>query len=100
MELMKWKTTLAVLWIAQAANFAAVVFYGFFELTDTPKFAITLCLFYPCLMAWLAIALKGSVNRWLSFILGILTAIEKLRFLIAGLAPAGMAFRFNEYGDC
>jgi hypothetical protein len=96
MELLKWKTTLAVLWIIQAVNFAAVVFYGFFEQANESKFGITLYLFIPCLIAWLSIALKGSVNRWLSFILGILTAAVKLRHLIVGFGSAATAFRFNE----
>ena len=96
MELMKCKTMLAMLWMIQAVNFAAVVFYGFFEQLDSRELGITLYLFIPCLMAWLSLALNGSVNRWLSLILGILAALVKLRYIITGFDSVGFAFRFNE----
>jgi hypothetical protein len=96
MELMRWRTTLAVLWIIQAVNFAAVVFYGFYEQSGESKVGITLFLLIPCLLAWLSVTLKASVSHWLSFILGILSAAVKLRYLIAGFDPGGMGFRINE----
>jgi hypothetical protein len=96
MELMRWRTTIAVLWIIQAVNFAAVVFYGFYEQSGESKAGITLFLLIPCLMAWLSVTLKDAVNHWLSFILGILSAAVKLRYVIAGFDPGGMAFRINE----
>jgi hypothetical protein len=96
MELLRWKTTIAVLWIIQAVNVVAVALYGFWSQPGESRFGITAVLLIPCLLAWLSVILKGSANRWISFIFGILTALAKLRYLIAGLAPAGLGFRFNE----
>jgi hypothetical protein len=96
MELMRWRTTIAVLWIIQVVNFAAVVFYGFYEQSGESKVGITMFLLIPCLLALLSLTLKASVNHWLSFIFGILCALVKLRHLIRGLDPAGMGFRINE----
>jgi hypothetical protein len=96
MELTRWRTTIAVLWIIQVANFVAVVFYGFFEQSGESKVGITVYLLIPCLLAFLSLTLKASVNRWLSFIFGILFAPVKLRHLIAGFDPAGIGFRITE----
>jgi hypothetical protein len=96
MELMRWRTTIAVLWIIQAVNIAAVVFYGFFEQSGESKAGITVSLLIPCLLAFLSLTLKASMNHWLSFIFGILVAWVKLRYLIGGLTPADIGFRINE----
>lgn len=85
---------MAVLWMIQAVNLAAVVFYGFW--TEPGAFGISSWIFIPCLIGFLSVVLKGSANRWMNFILGILTVIMKLRFMIEGFEPGGIAFRFNE----
>jgi hypothetical protein len=96
MELLKWKTTLAVLWIIQVANVVVVALYGYWLQAGESPFALTLVVLIPCLLACLSIALKGSANRWVSLVFGLLMALTKLRYLIAGLASIGPAFRFNE----
>jgi hypothetical protein len=102
MELLKWKLNMAVLWLIQMVNFAALIFLGLLfaqKMNERTGFDMTRFLFFSCLMAWLSVILKGSASRWISFIFGIPLALLKLYALIKGLPPeAGVriAFCFNE----
>jgi hypothetical protein len=109
MELLRWKTRLAVLWIIQAVAFAAVhlmdpkVWSGVKgTLLEVPaleqtRMLISIFFFIPCIMAWFSMTLKDSANRWLSFVLGILYALLKLVSFISALTGGGSTSTiFNE----
>jgi hypothetical protein len=100
MEPLKWKTRIAVLWMIQAVAFAATIFLALFgsetikQISETQvgegtKVLLSVFFLIPCIMAWISLTLKGSANRWASFILGILYAVIKLIVLIEGFAEGG-----------
>jgi hypothetical protein len=100
MELLRWKTRIAVLWIIQAVAFAATLLLALLgseatrqilqnQFHDIARVEVSVFFFIPCLMAWLCLALRDSANRWLSFVLGIVFAVLKLLSLSGVLAGEG-----------
>jgi hypothetical protein len=99
MELLRWKTRLAVLWIILTVNFTAFLFVSLLEPgaikelletqanqgTNSPMLVL---FFIPFIMAWLSMTLKDSANRWTNLLLGILNAVffiyEFIQYAAAG----------------
>jgi hypothetical protein len=106
MELLRWKSRMAVLWIIQAIAFAAVLLFALTEPeatrqglhTQSTIFVVSVIFFIACIMAWFCFTLKESVNRWLSFVLGILFAAAKLISMSGALSSDAVpaAYRFHE----
>jgi len=102
MEVLRWKTRIAVLWIIQAVAMSVYVFLFFMEpgaieeiisgevrgmqISEGLLFFYAIFWFIPWILAWLSLTLKGSANRWTNFVLGILFAI----FLVIGLIESAI----------
>jgi hypothetical protein len=106
MEILRWKARLSVLWVFMAVCMSAFMF-SYFMMPDVLKelmagrmegepvsemVMVVYALFWliPLIMAVLCLTLKGSVNRWLNFVLGILIALLMI-FDIASHLAAGEA---------
>ena len=97
MELLRWKTRIALLWIIMVVNFSAYLFLSLVlgpgaikELLETQvnegtKLYVAILYFIPFIMAYLSLTLKDSANRWTNLVLGILSAIMFVSNLIVGL---------------
>ena len=72
MELLRWKTIIALLWIIEAAGFSA---YMLMRISEGVPLYFSVFWFIPWILAFLSLTLKGSANRWTNFFLGILYAI-------------------------
>jgi hypothetical protein len=97
MELLRWKTRIAVLWLIHAIGMSAAMILFFMDtgviegiisgeffggkITEGSMFWMAIFWYIPWIMAWLSLTLEDSVNRWTNFILGILLAI----YLVFGL---------------
>jgi len=102
MELLRWKTRIAVLWIIEAVGMSVFMFLSFMEpgriegimagefggmqIGEGVLFFLAIFWFIPWIMAWLSLTLKDSANRWTNFVLGILFAI----FLAIGLIESAI----------
>ncbi len=87
MELLKWKTRIAALWIIYVVNFAAYLILTAFEgmasrqngaaqvVTDATRVAVAIFFLVPSILAWLSLTLKDMANRWTNFVFGILFSI-------------------------
>jgi hypothetical protein len=99
MELLRWKTRIAVLWIVLTVNFSAFLFVSLLEpgaikeLLETQanqgtRSPMLVLFFIPFIMAWLSMTLKDSTNRWINLVLSILFAVffvgEFIRYAAAG----------------
>jgi len=100
MELLRWKTRIAVLWIILAVCFSAYLFLRFMEpgiiegiisgqfgksqsqINEGFLFYLAIFWFIPFIMAFLSLSLKGSSNRWTNLILGLVVAIAFVYGLI------------------
>jgi hypothetical protein len=89
MELLRWKTRMALLWMIQAVAFAALLLLALLGTEATkkimetqfhaiPRFEVAVFFFLPCLMAWFCLTLRDSINRRLSLIFGVLLIVFKL----------------------
>ena len=100
MELLRCRTRLAVLWLIKAFLSIAFFLLSFFEpgvladlvsgkasgteITTGLKISAGIALWIPWIMAWAAMTLKVSINRWANIILGLLGAV----ILSAGIINA------------
>jgi len=91
MELLRWKTRIAVLWIIEAVGMSSYMFLSFMEsgkiegimageiggmqISEGVLFFFAIFWFIPWILAFLSLTLKDSANRWTNFVLGILWAI-------------------------
>jgi hypothetical protein len=100
MELLRWKTRMAMLWIIQTMAFAALLFAALLgtaatkEIMETqfhaiPRFEVAVFFFLPCLMAWFCLTSKDSIARRLSLIFGVLLTLLKLAAWSGLLAGEG-----------
>ena len=98
MELLRWRTRIAVLWVIKAMAISVCLFLTFMEpgviegiilgkvmgmqISEGVLFYIAIWYFIPWIMAWLSLTLEDKANRWTNFVLGILFAIVVVYGLI------------------
>lgn len=106
MELLRCQARLSVLWVTMAVGTVASMFLSFLmpgviegimagemegmELSEWMMAVFALFFIIPIALAILALTLKGSANRWLNFIFGIIWVIWFI-FEIFGHATGGEA---------
>jgi hypothetical protein len=110
-ELSRWKTRIAVLWIVQVVSYAAELFLNVIDpkwitarqstSTQITDLGISFFFFVPCLMAWLTLTLNETANRWTNRAYGTLNALLLVAILISSYAGgASPALRFNGTWSC
>ena len=91
MELLRWKIRIAVLWVFMAVAMSAHSIMGFMEpgmvkeimsgvvegVTLTPGMLVFMALFWliPLWLAFVSMTVKGSCNRWVNFVMGIVFTV-------------------------
>jgi len=101
MEILRWKTRIAVLWLLMAVAMSTHSIMAFMEpgmieelmsgevegRALTPGMLIFMALFWliPLWMAFVVITLKCSANRWINFVLGIIFTILNIWHFIEHL---------------
>jgi len=97
MEILRWKTRIAVLWIFMAVAMSAHAVLSFmgreaveqmWEMEMGQGMMLFMALFWwvPLVMAVLSLTLKDSANRWANFIVGIVFTILNIVHLAEHLA--------------
>ena len=102
MEILRWKTRIAVLWVFMAVAMSVHSIMSFMEpgmieelmsgvvegVAMTPGMLIFMALFWliPLWLAFISMTLKGSSNRWVNFVLGIVFTLLNIWHLIEHLA--------------
>jgi len=97
MEILRWKTRIAVLWLFMAVAMSAHGVLSFMEpgaiekvgeMAMGPGMLLFVSLFWwvPLVMAVLSVTLKDVANRWTNFILGIIFTILNIFHLTEHLA--------------
>jgi len=94
MEILRWKTRIAVLWVFMAVAMSAHSLFVFMdpalieemmaELEATgPGMLVVMALFWlvPLWLAFVSMTVKDSCNRWTNFILGIIFTIWSILHL-------------------
>jgi len=98
MEILRWKTRIAVLWIFMAVAMSAHSIFSFMvpelveEMWETEMgqgMMLLMALFWwiPMVMAVLSLTLKDSANRWTNFIVGIVFTILNIVHFTEHLSP-------------
>jgi len=103
MEILRWKTRIAVLWVLMAVAISAHNIMAFMEpgmieeiisgkvegAALTPGMLIFRAIFWliPLWLAFVAMTLKDSSNRWVNFVLGIIFTVLNIGHFIEHLAP-------------
>ena len=105
MEILRWKTRIAVLWVFMAVGMSTHSIMGFLEpgmieqvmsgemegMALTPGMLVFMALFslVPLWLAFVSMTVKDSLNRWVNFVLGMLfTTINIIHFFECGV-PLG-----------
>jgi len=94
MEILRWKTRIAVLWVFMAVAMSAHAILGFMEpgamekMAMGPGMLLFFALFWlvPLWLAFVSMTVKDSCNRWTNFILGIIFTILNIFHLTEHLA--------------
>jgi hypothetical protein len=97
MEILRWKTRIAVLWVFMAVAMSAHSIFSFMEpevveemwaMEMGPGMMLLMALFWwvPLVMAVLSLTLKDSANRWANFVVGIVFTILNIVHLTEHLA--------------
>jgi hypothetical protein len=97
MEILRWKTRIAVLWIFMAVAMSAHAVLSFMEREAVEQLwememgqgmMLLMALFWwvPLVMAVLSLTLKDSANRWANFVVGIVFTILNIVHLTEHLA--------------
>ena len=97
MEILRWKTRIAVLWVFMAVAMSAHSILYFLEpgaiaeiegMQLSAGMILFMALFWwvPLVMAVLSLTLKDSANRWANFVLGIVFTILNIVHLTEHLA--------------
>lgn len=91
MQLLRYRTILAVLWVIKAMGFSAYLLLYFMhpgslegmvagnflgiKLSAGMNFVFGFFWWVPWMMAWLSLTLERAAVRWLSLVLGIMSAV-------------------------
>ena len=97
MEVLRWKTRIAVLWVFMAVAMSAHAVLSFmgreaveqmWEMEMGPGMMLLMALYWwvPMVMAVLSLTLKDSANRWANFVVGIVFTILNIVHLAEHLA--------------
>jgi len=102
MEVLRWKTRIAILWVFMAVAMSTHSIMGFMEpgriedimtgeiegMALTTGRLIFMILFWliPLWMAFVTMTLKGKSNRWVNFVLGIVFTLLNIWHFIEHLA--------------
>ena len=102
MEILRWKTRIAVLWVLMAVAISAHNIMAFMEpgmieeiisgkvegAALTPGMLIFRAIFWliPLWLAFVSMTLKGSSNRWVNFVLGVVFTLLNIYHFIQHLA--------------
>ena len=99
MEILRWKTRIAVLWVFMAVAMSAHSVLAFMEPGGLekataeveamgPGMLVFFALFWlvPLWLAFVSMTVKDSCNRWVNFVLGIIFTILNIWHLIEHLA--------------
>ena len=102
MEILKWKTRIAVLWLFMAVAMSVHNVVGFMEpgmieeimsgevegVGLGPGMLVFMALFWlvPLWLAFVSMTLKGSSNRWVNFVLGVVFTLLNIYHFIQHLA--------------
>jgi hypothetical protein len=97
MEILRWKTRIAVLWVFMAVAMSAHAVLSFmgreaveeiWAMEMGPGMMLLMALFWwvPLVMAVLSLTLKDSANRWANFVVGIVFTIINIVHLAEHLA--------------
>lgn len=97
MEILRWKTRIAVLWVFMAVAMSAHSVLSFmepevveqmWEMEMGAGMMLFLAIFWwvPLVMAVLSLTLKDSANRWANFVLGVVFTIFNIVHLTEHLA--------------
>jgi hypothetical protein len=98
MEILRWKTRIAVLWVFMAVAMSAHSIFSFMvpelveemwgmEMGQGMMLLMALFWWIPMVMAVLSLTLKDSANRWANFILGIVFTILNIVHFTEHLSP-------------
>ena len=100
METLRWKTRIAVLWVLMAVAMSAHSLFVFMEPGAAEKamseieamglgMLVFMALFWlvPLWLAFMSLTVKGSANRWVNLVLGIIFTILNIYHFIEHLAP-------------
>ena len=103
MSALEWRVKLAVLWFAQAVNYAAYILITLAETgslgTGGAATGSTLATFFfiPCALAWLSFVVRPGVSRWPHLVFGAMFAVIKLGAVLGFAAgPLSTGARLNE----
>ena len=107
MEILRWKTRIAVLWVFMAVAMSVHSIMGFMEpgmieeimsgavegVALTPGMLVFMTLFWlvPLWLAFVSMTVKDSCNRWTNFILGIIFTLLNIFHFIEHLAEPSAA---------
>jgi len=99
MEILRWKTRIAVLWVFMAVAMSAHGIVssmepgGFEKIAEEaaamgPGMLVFMALFWlvPLWLAFMSLTVKGSANRWVNFVLGIIFTILNIGHFTEHLA--------------
>ena len=97
MEILRWKTRIALLWVLMAVAMSAHAVLAFMEpgamekvgeMAMGPGMMLFMALFWlvPLWLAFVSMTVKDSCNRWTNFILGIIFTILNIFHLTEHLA--------------
>ena len=102
MSALEWRVKLAVLWFAQAVNYAA---YILITLAETGSLGnggteagllLAIFFFIPCALAWLSFVVRPTVSRWPHLVFGAMFAFIKLSAIVGAAGPLSTGARLNE----
>lgn len=102
MELLRWKTRIAILWMIEAVGMSVYMFLLFLKpgivqgimagnlgdmrITQGLGFFFGIFWWIPFVMAFLSLTLKDTVNQWTNLVMGILIAA----FCVIGLIESAI----------
>ena len=113
MEVLRWKTRLAVLWVIKAMGFSAYNLTLLLQpgnikdiiagslwgvpVNQSTQLIMTFFWWIPWVMAWLALTLKNRANKWTNFIMGLFFVVALIGGLSMDIAYGSIALIVNYF---